>query len=229
MAEPHLAQAPVVVTGVGGRGQAGEAVARAFALHGAIVHCLGRDTGVRERVDELRAEGLQAYAHTVDLADFVATARVANEVAEAHRGRVAVVIGLAGGFAVSGPVAASEPGVFEKQISINLTTAYSTARAFAPPVRAAAGVFVFVSAAAVLAGGKSAGISAYAMAKAGVAELTRTFAEEEREHGVRVYAIAPTAIRTAANVASMGEKVRYIEREDFAATIIAMTRPSFAV
>jgi NAD(P)-dependent dehydrogenase (short-subunit alcohol dehydrogenase family) len=225
----HLSGAAVVVTGVGGLGQAGEAVARAFANAGAIVHCIGRGSEVRDRAAELVRDGLEAHAHTVDLTDFDATKSVAGSIAAASGGRISLVAALAGGFSSSGDVADSEPQTYTRQLSVNLTTAYSTARAFAAPVRAAKGVFVFVASATVLPGGKSAGLSAYAMAKGGLVELVRSFAAEERAHDVRVYAVAPTSIRTASNVASMGERASYIEREDFAATIIAMARPSFAL
>jgi 3-oxoacyl-[acyl-carrier protein] reductase len=213
---------------VGGREQAGEAVARAFGQVGATVHCIGRGTDVHDRVSEFTDDGITARAHLVDLTDFGATARAAATIANAHGGRVAVVVALAGGFGTSGPIPDSDPEVYLKQISVNLTTAYSAARAFTPAVRMARGVFAFVAAAAVLPGGKTAGISAYAMAKGGVIELVKALAEEEREH-VRVYAVAPTSIRTAANVASMGSNLRYVEREDFAATIVALSHPSFAV
>jgi 3-oxoacyl-[acyl-carrier protein] reductase len=225
----HLDGAAVVVTGVGGREQAGEAVARAFGRLGAVVHCIGRGNDVKDRVAELSSDGMSAHAHVVDLTDFGATAQAAAAIADAHDGRVAIVAALAGGFGASGPIAESDIEVYTRQMSVNLTTAYSAARAFTPSVRLGRGVFAFVAAAAVLPGGKTAGISAYAMAKGGVIELAKALAEEERAHGVRVYAVAPTSIRTAANVASMGSGIRYIEREDFAATIVALSRPSFAV
>jgi 3-oxoacyl-[acyl-carrier protein] reductase len=62
-------------------------------------------------------------------------------------------------------------------------------------------------------------MSAYAVAKTGVAALTRSIAEEERENGVRANAIAPISIRTAANLRDMGNDVRYVEREQVAATV----------
>jgi NAD(P)-dependent dehydrogenase (short-subunit alcohol dehydrogenase family) len=44
----------------------------------------------------------------------------------------------------------------------------------------------------------------------------RAVAEEERTHGVRANALAPTAIRTAANLEAMGEGARYVERASVA-------------
>lgn len=226
---PSLGGSAVVVTGVGGRGQVGAAVAMAFAQQGAIVHCIGRGSDVAERVHEIETAGLHARSYAADLTDFELTAQSARSIAQQHSGQIVAVAAIAGGFKASGPIAESDPSVFANQIAINLTTAFSTARAFAPHVRAARGVFVFVAAAAVLPGGKTAGLSAYAAAKGGLVQLVRALAEEERQHGVRVYGVAPTAIRTATNVAAMGEDIRYVEREDFAATLVAMCAPSFAV
>jgi NAD(P)-dependent dehydrogenase (short-subunit alcohol dehydrogenase family) len=48
----------------------------------------------------------------------------------------------------------------------------------------------------------------------------RAVADEEREAGVRANALAPTSIRTATNVASMGDVVRYVEREQVADAVL---------
>lgn len=104
-------------------------------------------------------------------------------------------------------------------IDINLTTAYLVTRAFLPLVRAARGSFVYFASEAVAPGGKVANIAAYAAAKAGVVSLMRAVAQEERASGVRANALAPTSIRTSANVQAMGENVRYVEREEVAAVV----------
>jgi NAD(P)-dependent dehydrogenase (short-subunit alcohol dehydrogenase family) len=48
----------------------------------------------------------------------------------------------------------------------------------------------------------------------------RAIAEEERANGVRANAVAPTQIRTAANVANMGNDVHYVEREQVADAVV---------
>jgi NAD(P)-dependent dehydrogenase (short-subunit alcohol dehydrogenase family) len=224
---PRFDNACVVVTGVGRAGQLGEIVARAFGELGATVHCIDRGGMAEARVAELRADKLEAVAHTVDLTDFDAVRRLATEIATAHTGNVDVVAALAGGFAMSGPIADSDPATFDRQIAISLTTAYSTARAFLPAVRAAKGSFVFATSTAVLPGGRAAGMSAYAAAKGGLVQLVRALAQEERDSGVRANALAPTALRTTANVDSMGDGVRYVEREEFAAALVALCGPAF--
>jgi len=218
----------VVVTGVGQTGQAGETVARAFAELGATVYCIDRSGHANARAAELVARGLRAVGHAVDLTDFEAVRSLAQTISDSHGGRIDAVAALAGGFGLSGPVAESDPQVFAKQIAINATSAYSTARAFVPAVRAAGGAFVFVTSAAVLGGGKVAGMSAYAMAKGALVQLVRALAQEERPHGVRANAVAPTAIRTATNLQSMGADFRYVEREQLAETVVALCGPAFA-
>ena len=44
----------------------------------------------------------------------------------------------------------------------------------------------------------------------------RAVAQEERDSGVRSNALAPNAIRTTANLESIGASARYVEREEVA-------------
>ena len=211
----------VVLTGIGRSGQTGEVVARAAAAKGARLALVSRSLEDAEaRRAELREAGFEARAFACDLADEAQVASLAGSVRSAYGERVDALINIAGGFAMSGPVAESDFTAWQRQITINLTTAYLATRAFLPSLRAARGSIVYFSSAATLPGAKVARMAAYAAAKSGVIELMRAVAQEEREHGVRANAVAPTAIRTATNVASMGEKPRYVEREDVAATVL---------
>jgi NAD(P)-dependent dehydrogenase (short-subunit alcohol dehydrogenase family) len=210
----------VVVTGAGRTGQVGEAVAREFARRGASVMIIDREGSRAEGLaSTLRSEGLSVTAFGCDLADPVATVDTAARIAAASGGVVHSLANVAGGFAMSGPVADSDPAVFQRQLAINLGSAYGATRAFLPFLRAAKGAIVFMASAAILPGGKVAGMSAYAAAKAGVVTLMRAVAQEERSNGVRANALAPTAIRTSANLGSMGEKFPYVERETVASMI----------
>ena len=211
----------VVITGAGRAGQLAEVVAREFASKGARVSLVARTMGDAEaRVADLRRAALDAAPFACDLADPAATADVARRIALAGGEPVHALIHLAGGFAMSGPVVESDPAVFRRMLEINLATAYGAARAFLPSLRTARGALVFVASLAALPGGRAAGMSAYAAAKAGLIALMRAIAQEERERGVRSNALAPSAIRTAANLASMGDKVRYVERESVADVIV---------
>ena len=78
---------------------------------------------------------------------------------------------------------------------------------------------VFFSSESAVPGAKLSGISAYAVAKTGVVALAIAISQEERAAGIRANVLAPTAIRTATNVASMGKESKFVEREDVSATV----------
>jgi 3-oxoacyl-[acyl-carrier protein] reductase len=181
---------------------------------------VSRDRGDAEaRALPLREGGAKATGYATDLADTAATEALASAVAAAHGPRVDALVLLAGGYAASGPVGTSAPDEWQHQFRINVTTAYTTTRAFLPGLRASRGAIVYVSSAAALPGRSVANISAYAAAKGAVLALMRAVAAEERGHGVRANAIAPTSIRTRTNLESMGNAVRYVEREDVAGAV----------
>jgi NAD(P)-dependent dehydrogenase (short-subunit alcohol dehydrogenase family) len=210
----------VVVTGVGRTGQVGEVVAREFAKRGAAVAIIDRDgVGAETLAAAMRADGLAVSAYGCDLTDAAATAATFARIAAANGGNIHALANVAGGFAMSGPVAESDPVVFQRQLAINLGSAYGATRACIPFMRVAGGGIVFMAAAAILPGGKVADMAGYAAAKAGVTALMRAVAQEERPNGIRANALAPTAIRTGVNLESMGDKFAYVERESVAGVI----------
>ena len=217
----------VMVTGVGQPGQVGAAVARAFADDGAHVIAVSRHPAdAAARVAELVAAGLSAEGLGADLADEQAVATLAAQVRAGRGARLDALVHTAGGFAASGPVASSDFGVWRKQFDINLTSAYLTTRAFLPALREARGAIVYFASAAALPGASVATLSAYAAAKTALITLMRAVAKEERSAGVRANALAPTAIRTTLNMASMGADEHYVEREEVAAAVLFLASPA---
>ena len=217
----ELAGRSVVLTGVGREGQVGEAVARAFADRGARVFLVDRDENqVRARSEALVAAGLRSAALAADLSDPAAVEALAARIRDATGGRVHALVHLAGGFAASGPVADSDPTAWTRQFTINLTTAYLTARAFLPLLRATKGALVFFGSEAALPGARVSGLAAYAAAKSALLTLAQAIAQEERDNGVRANALAPASIRTAANVADMGPDAAYVTREAVADVVL---------
>ncbi len=222
------AEAPLaIVTGVARRGQVGAVVARVLAERGAAVALLDRDAAECEaRARELRDSGHQASAYPCDLTDHPALGAVAVQLAERHPHGAQALVVLAGGFGMLGPVAGSDPAAWERMLLINLATAYATTRAFLPLVRRARGSVLYFASAAVVPGANAAGMAAYGAAKAGVVSLMRAVAAEERTHGVRANALAPSAIRTDDNRAAMGDNVSYVERETVAEWVHFLTAPA---
>jgi NAD(P)-dependent dehydrogenase (short-subunit alcohol dehydrogenase family) len=210
----------VLVTGIGREGQVGETVASTIAKAGASIIAVDLVREAAEaRASALRELGAHAEAHECDLTNENQVRALADTVSATHRGRLDAVVNLAGGFGMSS-VADSGLEVWQRQIALNLTTAVLTTRAFLPLVRAARGAFVFFGSAAALPGASVANMAAYVTAKSGVLTLMRAIAEEERANGVRANAVAPTSIRTAANVRDMGSDARYVEREEVAHVVL---------
>lgn len=179
-----------------------------------------QESEARARAEALVAAGLRAAGLGVDLTDEAGVAALAERVREATGGRVHALVHLAGGFASSGPVAESDASLWARQFALNATTAYLTARAFLPMLRASKGAMVFFASETILPGGRTAGVSAYAASKSALVGLMQSIAQEEAPRGVRVNAVAPTSIRTAANVASMGADAAYVTREAVAKVVL---------
>jgi NAD(P)-dependent dehydrogenase (short-subunit alcohol dehydrogenase family) len=209
-----------LVTGVGAKGQVGEAVALALGKRGDTVLVVTRsDVDARERAADLTRHGCSAYGYGCDLSDVAAVDQLALRVASEHGDRLDGLVNLAGGFGSLGPVGTSDPAAFDHQLRINLSTAYLTTRAFLPAVVRARGSIVYFASEIVIEGTPTRGVAAYAASKAGVVALMRSVADESRQVGVRANALAPASIRTVSNEQSMGTDARYVEREDVASVV----------
>jgi NAD(P)-dependent dehydrogenase (short-subunit alcohol dehydrogenase family) len=215
----------VIITGLGRPGQMGEALADAFAADGAALALIDRTTThLDPSVAALRARGIEAHGFACDLTDHAAVGATAEAIRVAL-GDASAVVCAAGGFAMSGRVDESDVAVWERMLAVNLATAHVTTRAVLPMLRRTRGALVYFGSASVLPGGTGAGTAAYAAAKSGVLALMRAVAADERDAGVRANAVAPTAIRTAANLASMGPEARYVEREEVADVVRWLCSP----
>jgi NAD(P)-dependent dehydrogenase (short-subunit alcohol dehydrogenase family) len=199
----------VLLTGVGRPGQVGDAVAQAFARRGASLLLVAhRIEQARERADALVASGHRAAALAADLTDADAVASLADDARTRTGGQLHAVVHIA-----SGPVAGSDPAEWTRLFAMNGTTAYLVARAFVPLLRDTRGSLTCFASEAVLPGAAAKNRAAYVAAKSAVVAVVHAVAEEEHANGVRANAVAPSTIRTADNVAAMGEKASMVSRE----------------
>lgn len=213
-----------LVTGVGGQGQVGEAVAAALAARGDTVLVVSRgEREVAERARELASANHRVFPYACDLADPGAVTSLQRKVQAEHGARLDVLVNLAGGWGSDGPIAQSDPAHVDRMISVNFRTAYLATRAFFPMLASARGSVVFIASETVFEGTRTPGVVGYAVAKAGVVALMRSVADEGREFGIRSNALAPAAIRTATNEASLKPDTRYVEREEVAAAVAFLT------
>ena len=99
---------------------------------------------------------------------------------------------------------------FDREIAINLKTAFLVSQAAVPALAETRGVIVNFASVAFFRPQDQ--MAVYAAAKAGVAAFTQSLALELRDRGVRVNAVAPGMVRTGDNVsAAPGGKVRWVE------------------
>src|SRR5258708_6183460 len=209
-----------LLTGGGRAGQVGEAVAARLATDGFELILVDRTAeNVQARANDVLAAGGRATGYACDLADPDALAGLARQVAEHHGASLDAVVHMAGGFAVTGPVADSSVTEWDRQLTINLRTAFLTARMTIPMLRIVGGSMVFFSSEVALPGAKLSRVSAYAVAKLGVAALATAISQEQRSARIRANVIAPATVRTAANIASMGSEASFVCRENVAATV----------
>ena len=215
----------VLITGVGAKGQVGEAVAAAFLKRGDTVVVVSRTPEeANERPKDLSQHG-PVFGYACDLSKPGDVAALAATVREKHGDRLDALVNLAGGFGSTGPLAKSDPATVTRMMDINFTTAFLTTRAFLPMVQAAKGSIVYFASEAVLEGSRTKGVAGYVAAKSAVVALMRSVADEGRASEVRANALAPSAIRTASNEASMPAKTTYVEREEVAAAVVFLCSP----
>jgi NAD(P)-dependent dehydrogenase (short-subunit alcohol dehydrogenase family) len=209
-----------IVTGASREGQVGEAVAMALAQEGADVVVAARS---QERIDRLaekvRALGRRCLAVQTDctLED-----QVDNLVQQtlSEFGQVDVLVNIAGGLTVYGPVAETSVTDWDYEYGINLKTAFLCSRAvLGPMMEAGAGKIISFSSASGLSA--QANMAAYSCAKAGIVALTRTLALETRKSNIQVNAVAPGLVDTKSNIKMMKPKdlSKWVKREDIAQVV----------
>ena len=210
----------VVVTG--GTGALGAAVVGALIAQGArcIVPCV-------------HAAEAERFAHRGD--KNVTLVSVRDLADEADVGRVYAEAGappwasihIAGGFAM-GKVADTDQKALMAQIDGNLVSCFLCCRAAVNAMGKNGGRIVNVAARPALEWRSGAGMSAYAIAKSGVAVLTTTLAEEVAKDGILVNAVAPSIMDTPANRAAMpkADHAAWPKVEEVAATILFLASPA---
>jgi len=190
-----------LVTGAGSVTGIGFACARVLAREGAAIAVTSTTERIQERADELRASGAEAFGFVADLTDREQTRRLVDAASE-RLGPPDIVVNNAGMVSVgmdaqsSAPFMELDDAVWDRDLAINLGTAYNVTRAtIGPMVARGWGRVVMVSS---VTGPLVAdpGSSAYAAAKAGMDGLMRGLAIEVGGAGVTVNSVAPGWIAT---------------------------------
>lgn len=174
----------------------GAAVARRFAAEGAQLVLVARTVGGLEELDDqIRQDGGQgATLVPLDLREFDAIDRLGASLYERF-GRLDVLVGNAGVLGTLSPVGHIEPPGWAEVMDINLTANWRLIRSLDPLLRRSqAGRAIFVSSGAAVA--PHAYWGAYAVSKAALEMLVKTYAAELAKTDVRANLIDPGAVRT---------------------------------
>jgi NAD(P)-dependent dehydrogenase (short-subunit alcohol dehydrogenase family) len=211
----------IVVTG--GTGALGGAVVALLVAGGAACH-----------VPSSRAEAGRRFAGSgrvtvtpgVDLADAGSVDAFYASVPDLWAS-----VNLAGGFAMA-PIERSGARDFADMIDANARSAFLCCRAAARSMLAsgAGGRIVNVAARPALEPRRGAGMAAYAASKAAVAALTVALAEELKEAGILVNAVAPSTLDTPTNRKAMPKTdvSKWVSLEAAAAAIVQLASPANA-
>ncbi len=193
---------PRVALVTGGSGALGQAIVHRFLRDGDTVCVPYIVDAERTRLEASldAATKPRVMLERCDVTDDTAMARLAGAVVERHR-RIDVLVTGVGGFAGGGLVE-TDRATWDRMLAMNLTSAFTAARAVVPHMLAAgAGRVVMIASRAVVP--PAGGFIGYTVAKAGVIALMQALAQEVKGRGVSVNAVAPSTMDTPANRAAM--------------------------
>jgi len=173
----------------------GAAVARRFAAEGAHVVLAARTVGALEEVDDqIRAAGGSATLVPVDLTEFDKIDQMGAGLYERF-GRLDILVGNAAHLGSLGPMSHQDPKVFKRVMDTNVIANYRLIRSMEPLLKLApAGRALFTACAA--GHEPIAYWSAYAVSKAALEMMARTWAAELTKTNVKVALVDPGPVAT---------------------------------
>ena len=210
----------------------GHAIALELARAGAHVIALARTQGALEELDDaIRALSSEATLVPCDIADFEALDRLGAAIYERWK-RLDIFVGNAGDLGAVTPLPHIEPKTWDEVIAINLTANWRLIRALDVPLRAAeAGRVLFVTTGVAHRAEYPPYWGAYAVSKAALDALARTYAAETATtSNVKVMLANPGPLRTRMRAKAMpGEDPLTLKTpEDFAPKLLPFLVPSWA-
>lgn len=154
-------------------------------------------------------EGPRILCMAADVTDPKAVQRLADETV-ARFGRIDLWINNAGVLDPVGPLRKLAAADIQRHLNINLAGTFFGTQSFIKHLRKREGDGVLINISSGASTSAYSGWSAYCAGKAGVDRLTEVVQEEERDAGLRAYAVAPGIIDT-----DMQALIRSQSEEDF--------------
>ena len=185
-----------IVTGGGARGFEignGRAAAILLARAGASVVVVDRDADASQRtVDMIEREGGSATPFACDVTDEGDCERL-RAMAMRELGPPQVLVNNVG-IGTAGTVLQTDPAVWERVMTTNVTSMYLTSRTLIPAMAdAGGGAIVNIGSISAI---RPKGNTAYSTSKGAVIALTQAMAVDHAESGIRVNAVMPGPVFT---------------------------------
>jgi NAD(P)-dependent dehydrogenase (short-subunit alcohol dehydrogenase family) len=205
----------------------GYQVALALARAGAHIVAVARTVGGLEELDDaVREAGSAATLVPLDLRDYAGIDRLALALQQRF-GRLDIMVGNAAVLGPLSPLAHVETASWDEVMAVNVTANWRLIRAMDALLRSSdAGRVVFVSSG--VAARARAYWGPYAVSKAALEVLARTYAAESASTNLRVNVLTPGPMRTRMRALAMpGEDPMTLETPDkAAASIVELCLPS---
>jgi len=206
----------------------GRAAALALADAGAHIIAVARTVGGLEELDDaIQAKGGTTTLVPLDLKDFAGIDRMGAAIFE-RWGKLDIVLANAGILGVLTPLTHLAPKVWDELIAVNLTANWRLIRSLDQLLRLSdAGRALFVSSAAAVNNRPFWG--GYAITKAALDAMVKTYAAELTGTTVKVNLLYPGPTRTAMRAKAMpGEDPMTLPApEDLAPLIVEMLSPDY--
>jgi len=183
----------------------GEAIARTLAAHGAHVVVSSRKADACARVvDEITRAGGRAEAIACHIGEPAQIAEAMGRI-EASHGRLDILVNNAATNPYFGPVVDADLGAFQKTVDVNIRGFFvASCAAVKLMQRNGGGAIVNIASIGGVVPGPNQGV--YSITKAAVIGMTKVFAAECAQMGVRVNAVLPGITETKFTTALVGDE-----------------------
>jgi NAD(P)-dependent dehydrogenase (short-subunit alcohol dehydrogenase family) len=204
----------------------GAAVAELFAREGAHVILVSRTVGgIEETDDRVKAVGGSATLVPMDVTDTDAVHRLGASIFE-RWGKLDILVANHGLLGTLMPIHQYDLKIWDEVMAANLTACHRLIRSVDPLLRQSdAGRAIFVTSGAAI--GERPFWGAYAVSKAAVEAMVRSYAGESRNSNMRINLLNPGATRTGMRAAAFpGEDPMTLKTpEDIAPAFLKLALP----
>ena len=185
-----------LVTGAGSQKGFGKGIAAVLADEGCDIAACDMDIkGAEQTASDISKKGVRAIAVKADITNSAEVKEMVKKVLDKF-GRIDILVNNAGGSAPPKNFVDTTEELWARDLNLNLVGMTYITRAVLPQmIERKSGAIISISSIASTMG--TAGGTAYAAAKAGINNFTRSLAQELARDGISVNCIAPSLGNTA--------------------------------